>query len=86
MSKLKNNTKSMQWHFLFLSIFFLYTWLPEASIRDNYGASLLLAAGLVPITMVTTYYSIYVTIERFWLKKRFVPFWLNLFASTDPKA
>ena len=81
MSKLKNNTKSMQWHFLFWSIFFLYTWLPEASIRDNYGASLLLAAGLVPITMVTTYYSIYVTIERFWLKKRFVPFWLSLFAS-----
>ncbi len=81
MSKFKNNTKSGQWHFLFWSIFFLYTWLPEASIRDNYAASLLQAAGIVPITMVTTYYTIYVTIERFWLQKRFAPFWLSLFAS-----
>ena len=81
MYKLKNNTKSAQWHFLFWAIFFLYTWLPEASIRDNYGASLLLAAGLVPITMVTTYYTILITIERFWLKKKFGPFWLSLFTS-----
>ena len=77
MSKLKNNTKSMRWHFIFWSIFFLYTWLPEASIHDDYSSALLQAAGIVPIIMAATYFTIYVTIGQFWMHKKYAPFWLS---------
>lgn len=77
----KNSFTSIRWHLLFWCIYFLYTWLPEASIHDNYGALLLNASVLVPITILTTYYSIFITIEKFLLKKQYALFWLSLFFS-----
>jgi two-component system, LytTR family, sensor kinase len=81
MDTVKNSFSSIRWHLLFWSIYFLYTWLPEASIHDNYGALLLNACVLVPIAIITTYYSIFITIEKFWLKKQYGLFWLSLFFS-----
>ena len=81
MNTVKDSFSFIRWHLVFWSIYFLYTWLPEASIHDNYGALLFNASVIVPIAIVTTYYSIFVTIERFWFKKQYSLFWLSLFFS-----
>ena len=69
------------WHFVFWLLFFLYTWLPEGNINDNYYAAFLSASGIVPIVIAATYYTIYITFERFFLRKKLWQFVLSLIGS-----
>ncbi len=74
--------RSVTWHFVFWILFFLYTWLPEATINDNNAyASFLTACGIVPIAMAATYYTIHITFNRFFLQKKHWQFVASLAAS-----
>jgi two-component system, LytTR family, sensor kinase len=72
------NMKSIGWHLIFWVCLFLYEWLPSSSIHDCYQAAFNAAILNVPIIMVATYFHIYVTFERFIMRKRYGLFALSL--------
>jgi two-component system, LytTR family, sensor kinase len=70
-----------KWHFVFWVVYFLYIWLPEGSTQDNYEGFFIYACSALPIVMACTYYTIFVTVERFLLHKKRFQFWISLIAS-----
>lgn len=74
--------RTITWHVIFWTLFFLYTWLPEATINDNnYYASFLSACGLVTIAMATTYFTIHITFGKYFLHKKRLHFIVSLLTS-----
>ena len=72
------NLKTVAWHTIFWICLFLYEWLPSSSIHDCYQAAFNAAILNVPIIMVATYFHIFVTFEKFLLKKKYGLFALSL--------
>jgi two-component system, LytTR family, sensor kinase len=77
----KKKISSLQGNFAFWVIFFLYSWLPEASINDKNYETFLYALYNLPLVIGITYYTIYVSIDRFYLKEKYWQFWLSLLGS-----
>jgi two-component system, LytTR family, sensor kinase len=75
------NYRTIATHFLFWGVYFLYVWLPEGNINDKYWEYFIQACCVVPVVMAGTYYTIYVTVERFLFSKKPLYFWLSLAAS-----
>ncbi len=75
------NLKTIGWHLIFWVCLFLYEWLPSSSIHDCYQVAFNAAILNVPIIMVATYFNIFVTVERFLLKKKYALFAFCLGAS-----
>jgi two-component system, LytTR family, sensor kinase len=75
------NLKTIGWHSLFWACLFLYEWLPSSSIHDCYQLAFNAALLNVPIIMVATYFTIFVTVERFLLHKKYLAFALCLTGS-----
>ena len=75
------NSRIWAWHLLFWTCLFLYEWLLQGSLNDCYEVSLNAALLNVPIIMGVTYFTIFITVERFLLKKKYVPFALCIVAS-----
>jgi two-component system, LytTR family, sensor kinase len=68
------NSRMWVWHVLFWSCLFLYEWLLQGSLNDCYGVSFRAAVLNVPIIMLVTYFTIFITVERFLLQKKYLPF------------
>ena len=77
----KINIKTISWHLIFWACLFLYEWLPSSSIHDCYQAAFNAAILNVPIVMVATYFNIFISVERFLLKKRYALFAFCMAAS-----
>ncbi|MDZ7877267.1 MAG: histidine kinase [Saprospiraceae bacterium] len=75
------NSRMWYWHLLFWSCLFLYEWLLQGSLNDCYGVSFRAAVLNVPIIMMVTYFSIFITVERFLLQKKYLSFALCLVGS-----
>jgi two-component system, LytTR family, sensor kinase len=72
---------ALQGHLIFWILFFLYSWLPEASINDKNYETFLSALFNLPLVVIVTYYTIYISIDRFYLKEKYGMFWLSLLGS-----
>ena len=81
MTKNKRRISALQGHLIFWILFFLYSWLPEASINDKNYATFLSAAFNLPLVVMVTYFTINVSIDRFYLKEKYWQFWLSLLSS-----
>ncbi len=81
MTKYKRRISALQGHLIFWILFFLYSWLPEASINDKNYATFLSAAFNLPLVVMVTYFTINVSIDRFYLKEKYWQFWLSLLSS-----
>jgi two-component system, LytTR family, sensor kinase len=68
------NSRMWTWHLVFWSCLFLYEWLLQGSLNDCYEASFRAAVLNVPIIMLVTYFTIFITVERFLLQKKYLPF------------
>jgi two-component system, LytTR family, sensor kinase len=75
------NSRMWAWHLLFWSCLFLYEWLLQGSLNDCYEVSFRAALLNVPIIMIVTYFTIFITVERFLLQKKYLPFVACLVAS-----
>ena len=75
------NSRMWAWHLLFWTCLFLYEWLLQGSLNDCYGVSFQAALLNVPIIMLVTYFTIFVTVEQFLLQKKYLPFVFCLLAS-----
>jgi two-component system, LytTR family, sensor kinase len=74
-------SKVWAWHLLFWSCLFLYEWLLQGSLNDCYQVSFEAAMYNVPIIMLVTYFTIFITVEHFLLQKKYLPFAICLAAS-----
>jgi two-component system, LytTR family, sensor kinase len=74
MKTLMIKSKVWAWHLLFWACLFLYEWLLQGSLNDCYQVSFEAALYNVPIIMLVTYFTIFITVERFLLQKKYVPF------------
>jgi two-component system, LytTR family, sensor kinase len=77
----RKKISTLQGHLVFWVLFFLYTWLPEASINDKNYATFLSALYNLPLVIAVTYYTINVSIDRFYLREKYGLFWLSLLCS-----
>ncbi len=75
------NSRMWAWHLLFWACLFLYEWLLQGSLNDCYEVSFRAALLNVPIIMLVTYFTIFVTVEKFLLQKKYLPFAFCLLAS-----
>lgn len=75
------NLKTIGWHLIFWVCLFLYEWLPSSSIHDCYQVAFNAAILNVPIIMIATYFTTFVTVERFLLNKNYWAFALCLLGS-----
>jgi two-component system, LytTR family, sensor kinase len=75
------NFKTLAWHLLFWFCLFLYEWLPLGSANDKYEGYFWSALINIPIFMAATYFTIFVTVEKFLLKKKTLMF-LGTLAAT----
>lgn len=75
------NSRVLAWHLLFWTCLFLYEWLLQGSLNDCYEVSLNAALLNVPIIMGVTYFTIFITVERFLLQKKYLPFAFCIVAS-----
>ena len=81
MAASKIKISSLQGHVAFWVLFFLYSWLPEASINDKNYETFLSSVYNLPLVILITYYTIYISIDRFYLKEKYWQFWLSLMGS-----
>jgi two-component system, LytTR family, sensor kinase len=75
------NSRTWVWHIVFWTCLFLYEWLLQGSLNDCYQVSLQAALFNVPIIMLVTYFTIFITVERFLLQKKYLPFALCIATS-----
>ena len=75
------NLKTIGWHLIFWVCLFLYEWLPSSSIHDCYQVAFNAAVLNVPIIMIATYFTTFITVERFLLNKNYWAFALSLLGS-----
>lgn len=75
------NSQMWAWHVFFWTCLFLYEWLLQGSLNDCYQVSFNAALLNVPIIMLVTYFTIFVTVERFLLQKKYLPFALCIVGS-----
>lgn len=75
------NARMWAWHVFFWTCLFIYEWLLQGSLNDCYDVSFRAALLNVPIIMLVTYFTIFVTVEKFLLQKKYVPFVLCLLIS-----
>lgn len=73
--------KKIFFNLLFWLIYFLYEWIGNASIGNEYRRYLLNASVIVPITFAATMFTIHVLIRKFFLKNKKALFWTGLAAS-----
>ena len=75
------NSRMWAWHVFFWACLFLYEWLLQGSLNDCYEVSFRAALLNVPIIMIVTYFTIFITVERFLLQKKYLPFALCIVGS-----
>ncbi len=75
------NSRIWALHLFFWACLFLYEWLLQGSLNDCYEVSFQAATLNVPIIMFVTYFTIFITVERFLLQKKYLPFAFCLLAS-----
>lgn len=61
--------------------YFLYEWLANASIDNEYKRYLINALVIVPITWLAAVFTVHVLFKRFYLKEKKKEFWIGLIAS-----
>ena len=78
MKNLSNSLPTIGWHLIFWAILLLYEWLPNGSFYDNYDGFFYFACVNIPIVAAATYFTIFITVERFLLHKKMWQFALSL--------
>lgn len=74
--------RNITWHIIFWSLFFLYTFLTEGTINDkNYTVAFYMACTYVVLGMFVTYFTLNITLGKYYFKKQHVQFVLCLLLS-----
>lgn len=75
------NKSNVRLTVLFWLLYFLYEWIGQASVSNEYHRYLINACIIVPITGLATWFTIQVLIKQYFLKKRSTVFWIEFIAS-----
>jgi sensor histidine kinase YesM len=75
------NKSNVRLTVLFWLLYFLYEWIGQASVSNEYHRYLINACIIVPITGLATWFTIQVLIKQYFLKKRNTVFWIEFIAS-----
>jgi len=75
------NKSNVRLSVLFWLLYFLYEWVGQASIANEYHRYLINACVIVPITAMATWFTTQVLIKQYFLKKRAVTFWVGFIIS-----
>jgi sensor histidine kinase YesM len=75
------NRSNVRLTVLFWLLYFLYEWIGQASINNEYRRYLINAAVIVPITALATWFTTEVLIKHYFLKKRNTAFWMGFIIS-----
>ncbi|WP_315820918.1 histidine kinase [Paraflavitalea speifideaquila] len=73
--------KMLKTNIIFWTCFFLYEWLANAAYDSMYERNLVSAALLTPLVLCATLFTLFVLIEKLYLKGRKAAFWLWLIVS-----
>lgn len=73
--------KHIELNLLFWHCYFLYEWLANAALYNEYKRYFISASVYVPITCIATYYTIHILIKRFYLRGNKTSFWFLLLVS-----
>jgi two-component system LytT family sensor kinase len=75
------NKSNVRLSVLFWLLYFLYEWIGQASIANEYHRYLLNALVIVPITGLATWFTTQILIKKYFLKRRNTAFWLGFIVS-----
>ena len=73
--------KKILFNLQFWLIYFLYEWIGNAAIANEYHRYLINAVVIVPITFAATMFTVHILIRKFFLKGRKDLFWIGLILS-----
>lgn len=73
--------KDIIFNILFWGCYFLYEWLANASLNNEYKRYLINAAVIVPIAIGATWFTIRVLIKNYFFKGRKTAFWIGFITS-----
>lgn len=68
--------KNIAFNILFWALYFLYEWLGNAAINNEYRRFLINASVIVPITLGATLVTVHVLIKRYFLQGKKTTFWI----------
>lgn len=78
---MNGKTNNIRFNFLFWIAYFLYEWLANASVYDEYDRYLTYALVIVPITFLASIFTVDVLFKRFYLTNKKQLFWIGLIGS-----
>ncbi len=70
--------KNIAFNILFWVLYFLYEWLANSALNNEYKRYFINASVIVPITFSATMFTIHVLIKNYFLKGRKTAFWIGL--------
>lgn len=73
--------KEIRFNLLFWIGYFLYEWLANASVDDEYERYLINALAIVPLTCIASLLTVEVLLKKFYLQDRKQIFWIGLVTS-----
>lgn len=73
--------KHIIFNVLFWALYFLYEWLGNAAISNEYERYLINASVIVPITFAATWFTVQVLIKQYYVKRKKTIFWIGLMLS-----
>lgn len=73
--------KNIIFNVLFWALYFLYEWLGNAAVNNEYKRYLINAAVIVPITFGATWFTVHVLVKHYFLKGKKASFWIGFIAS-----
>lgn len=73
--------KELLFNIQFWLLYFLYEWIGNAAVADEYRRYFINAAVIVPLTLLSALFTVHVLIRELYMKNRKQLFWLSLAAS-----
>ena len=81
MKSMNVRKKEILFNLQFWLIYFVYEWIVNAAVYNEYKRYLINAAVIVPITLAATMFTVHVLIRQFFLKNKKALFWIGLILS-----
>ena len=71
----------LRFNITFWLVYFMYEWLANASVADEYRRYLINASAIVPVTFLASVFTVHILFKKFYLKNRKKAFWIGLIVS-----
>jgi two-component system, LytTR family, sensor kinase len=78
---MKMNRQNIVFNLVFWFSYFLYEWLSNAALSNEYRRYLINASVFVPLTFCATMFTLHVVVQRYFLKGKQTRFWIFLILS-----